>query len=144
MHREILTYPIELKEVRAELHHLVEYLVSGGFSSCEVQFGGGWGIYYYPTDDWSYVTFSLDSVLNEIERVEALGYGILGRDELYIRVPGVPLEFHFCGDSDIHVSLDAAHQISESLYQRWKSLGYRPAEWVTATKDSPPERVRFE
>ncbi len=144
MLREILTYPLERAQLRDELAHLVDFLTRRGYEHCTALFGGSWGLDYYSTDDWEYVELALRSLPDEVVRVESLGFGSLGTSDLFVRVPGLPLEFHFCNDSDIHVTLEEPNEIAEALYQRWRSLGYRPAEWVKPVSGPPSERLRFE
>lgn len=147
MSREILTYPLEPEQVRAELNHVVQYLISQGFESCEVEFGFAWGNEYYTGKEWGAVALELSMLPDEVARVESLGYGCLGglgQNDLYIAVPGLPLKFRFCNDSDIHISLDGPHYIAEALYERWRRLGYRPAEWMDSEGGPPRKRVRFE
>jgi hypothetical protein len=144
MTREILTYPISKEQMKEELRYCAQHFRALGYDNCEVLFGSSWGNNYYATSEWSFVEFQVLRLVEEVARVEALGFGRLGSDDLFIRLPSRELEFRFCNDSDIHISFDEPNEITEVFYQRWKSRGFKPAEWVKPEKGPPTERVRFD
>ena len=131
MSREILTYPLERPSLEAELAFLAEYFRALGSDHCAAFFGHAWGE-RYPEGGWTAVDLPLESPVAEVSRVEASGFGQLGDDDLFITIPPFLVEFRFCNDSDIHLSFEHASDITEAFYQRWRDLGFRPAEWGSA------------
>ena len=140
MQRELLTDPLTGKQLREELHYFVEFYAAKGISSCSVLFGHAWGIKYYPTKDWLEEDVLLRSLLAKVEQVEASGLGRLGSDDLFLKLPG--LEFLFCNDSDLHLIFAQADPDIEHFFQRWKRLGFRPAEWLKTERHGPGQKVR--
>jgi hypothetical protein len=140
MRREILTYPLSKQDLREELRHFVAFFGGKGVATCRVLFGSAWGIHYYPGKEWSEEEVALTNLITKVEEVEASGIGKLGLDDLFLKVPG--MEFLFCNDSDIHVFFTKHHPDIESFYQRWKTLGFKPAEWLKNERHGPGEKVR--
>ena len=48
MLREIVTSPIERKQLHEELDFMVQYFLEKGVTTCTVLFGFAWGNDYYP------------------------------------------------------------------------------------------------
>jgi hypothetical protein len=140
MKREILTYPISAAELKAELAFFAEHFRSLGYAHCEALFGWAWGNKYYTTTTWDRVYIPLTDLLSEVQRVESAGLGLLGRDDLFLSVPPLNLEFQFCNDSDIHVFFEGPAEIPEFFYNRWKVCGFHPAKWTT---NDAGQRVRL-
>jgi hypothetical protein len=140
MKREVLTYPLSKQQLREELRHFVEFFSDKGNATCCVLFGSAWGNDYYPSNEWLEETVALGHLIAKVEEVEAAGHGTLGTDDLFLKVSG--LEFLFCNDSDIHISFVEHQPDIEHFYQRWKELGFKPAEWLKNERHGPGERVR--
>ncbi len=102
-----------------------------GRSRCKRILGHAWGE-HYPDGGWTAVDLPLEALVGEVLRVEAAGFGELGYDDLYVTIPPITLEFRFCNDSDIHLSFEEPSEITEHFYQRWRDLGFQPAEWGSA------------
>lgn len=143
MNREIITYPINSVQMKDELSFLAEYFQKVGYEYCEVLFGFAWGNEYYDSAKWEYEKIPLNKLVEKVIGVETNGFGEIGTDDLFIKVQGLLLEFRFCNDSDIHLSFDVSGEISEYFYNRWKSLGYLPAEWLKDNKGKPSKRLRL-
>ena len=131
MTREILTYPIDRPSLEAELAFLAEHFRGLGCDSCTAFFGHAWGE-HYPQDPWTAVALPLEALVAEVSRIEEAGFGALGNDDLFITIAPFPLEFRFCNDSDIHLSFEAPSDTTEVFFQRWRALGFKPAEWGSA------------
>ena len=140
MQREVLTDRLSNQQLRNELRFLVEFYTAKGIISCGVLFGSAWGNRYYPTKDWVEEDVPLGNLLAKVEEVEALGIGRLGADDLFLKLLG--LEFLFCNDSDIHLMFSEDHLDIEYFFQRWKRLGFKPAEWLKAERHGPGQKVR--
>ena len=140
MQREVLTHPLSGQQLRDELRYFVQFYSAKGIVSCSVLFGHAWGINYYPTKDWLEEDVHLSNLLAKVEQVEASGLGRLGTDDLFLKLQG--LEFLFCNDSDIHLIFSASHPDVEYFFQRWKQLGFKPAEWLKTERHGPGQKVR--
>lgn len=140
MLREIVTYPLERKQLQEELDFMVQYFRKKGVTTCTVLFGCAWGNEYYPGNDWVDEETPLEKLVEKVRAIEESGMGALGKDDLVVKV--ADLEFRFCNDSDIHIRFTAPDNESESFYLRWKKLGYQPAEWVKNKENDPGKRVR--
>jgi hypothetical protein len=140
MQREVLTHPLTEPQLQEELRHFVEFYSAQGIAACNVLFGSAWGNEYYPTKDWLEEQVSLRDLIAKVKQVEVSGYGRLGSDDLFLKLPG--LEFLFCNDSDIHIAFSDSHPDIEYFFQRWKKLGFKPAEWLKAERHGPGEKVR--
>ena len=140
MDREVVTYPLEVQEVREELRHFVEFFSAKGVTTCKVLFGSAWGCEYYPSNVWTPEEIALARLIEKVEAVETSGLGALGEDDLFIEVPG--MEFRFCNDSDIHILFTEHHPDIEAFFERWKKLGFKPSEWIKNRKIGPGEKVR--
>jgi len=82
----------------------------------------------------------LAELVAKVKALAAAGLGTLGSNDLFLKVAG--LEFLFCNDSDVHISF-AQHQPDiEHFFQRWKQLGFEPAEWLHREQHGPGEKVR--
>jgi len=140
MKREVLTYPLSEQQVRAELAHVVEFYLAKGATTCRVLFGFAWGNKYYPSNEWFEEDVALINLSAKVAEVEATGLGRIGSDDLYLRMDD--LEFRFCHDSDIHISFIEHHPEMEHFYQRWKMLGFKPAEWLKDEPHGSSKKVR--
>lgn len=141
MLREIVTYPLERKQLQEELDFMVQYFLEKGVPTCTVLFGFAWGNDYYPGNEWFDEEIPLEKVFEKVRKIEESGMGALGKDDLFVKVSG--LEFQFCNDSNIHIRFTESNKDSESFYLRWKERGYQPAEWIKNKENDPAERVRF-
>ena len=142
MRHEILTYPMEPAQMKEELSFLADHLEALGLD-CEVLFGSAWGNEYYETNSWNYERISPKALPDKVLQVEESGIGQLGKDDLYVRIPNLDLEFRFCNDCDIHLDYEPHAPMVEFFYQRWRSRGFSPAEWVRVPDGAPTERLRF-
>ncbi len=141
MEREILTYPITCKQLNDELSFVIEYFSKKGIEKCNILFGFAWGNEYYPGKEWPEEEIELIDLIQKVKDIEASGIGVLGKDDLFVKLLG--LEFRFCNDSDVHIYFYEHTEDIEFYYTRWKGLGYRPAEWLKNQKNGPGKRVRF-
>lgn len=140
MNREILTHPLSKEQVRAEFHHFIEFFSAKGVATCQVMFGFAWGNEYYPGNEWTEENIALANLTKKVEEVEASGLGALGRDDLFVKVPG--MEFQFCHESDVHLFFAEDHPDIETFFQRWKKLGFKPAEWLKNGEKGAKQKIR--
>ncbi len=143
MKREILTFPIERIQIQEELKFFVEYFTKKGLLYCQVLVGSAWGMDYHTTPNWNYDNSILSELLDKVKYLEDKDYGRLGSDDLFLKFENLQIEFLFCNDSDIHIKFTETSEIIESFYERWKSLGYSPAEWGHDEKGKPTNRIRL-
>ena len=143
MKREILTHPIGPFQVKEELEFLVEYFREIGYDECEAYFGFAWGNEYYSNGEWTPIRIPLDRLASQVRRVETGGLGMLGSDDLFVSFPALGLEFRFCNDSDLHMAFEHPNETTEFFYQRWKALGFSPAEWEKTSDGKTGERLRI-
>jgi hypothetical protein len=143
MQREILTYPLEPAQIKQELQFLAEQLHNFGCSECDILLGFEWGMAYYGTNPATYERIATDALVAKIVAAEETGLGRLGQDDLYVRIIEHEIEFRFCNDCDIHLTFEPPSVLAESFYQRWKSQGFSPAEWVKVPGAAATERIRF-
>jgi hypothetical protein len=140
MKREVLTYPLSEQQMREELAHVVEFYLAKSATTCRVLFGYAWGNDYYLTKEWLEEEVALNNLIAKVAKVEATGVGRIGSDDLFLQVDD--LEFLFCHDSDIHISFIEHHPEMEHFYQRWKMLGFKPAEWLKDEPHGSSKKVR--
>jgi len=131
MPREILTYPISKAAMWQELEFLVDTLVQLDQLELKASFGFAWAEEFHA--GWNEITVSGPELLSEVRRMEASEKGELGFNDLFIRLPQLAVEFHYCNDSDIHLTFDQPSDFTESFYSRWKARGFTPAEWLKET-----------
>ena len=142
MKKEILTYPLSKEQIDKELAFFAQYFIESGHKEFEILFGYAWGNEYYDTNEWNYETIEIEQLVNKVTSLEAKGFGVLGCDDLFIKIPGQSFDFRFCNDSDIHISFKESNSIIEDFYNRWKALGYSPAEWAEG-ENNKKQRVRI-
>lgn len=126
MQQEIITTVIGRDALRAELVFLTASLPAWGISECSVLFGFAWGNEYYPGNTWDYIRLPAEAVQGEVERVEAIGSGSLGDDDLFVFLPEFGTEFRFCHEEDLHLSYDAPSDLSVFFLRRWSDKGFGP------------------
>jgi len=140
MQREVLTHPLSEPQLREELRYFVEFFSAKDIASCAVLFGSAWGNKYYPTKDWLEEDVPLSSLLAKVEEVEVSDFGALGSNDLFLKLSG--LEFLFCNDSDIHIFFSEPNHDIEHFFQRWKQLGFKPAQWLNTERHGSGQKVR--
>jgi hypothetical protein len=135
----IITKTLDVTRLREELSYLAHFFQIQGSVACKVVFGFAWGNEYY-AGDWVPEDTPIRELEAKITSVEASGLGALARDDLYVTIAGV--EFLFCHEGDIHLEFDASRDVAEHFFERWRDLGYRPAEWHGAAGDGLGVKVR--
>jgi hypothetical protein len=126
MQYEIITRSLDVSDMWRELSFVSKHLQQLGEDRCFVIFGFAWGSEYYDGGLWKEVEIPIIKLAEEVGRVQQAGLGSLGSDDLFIRVPQLEIEFHFCNDSDIHLSYEQPSELSEFFYENWKSKGFSP------------------
>jgi len=129
MKRQHLTRELSVSDLRSELGYIAEYLSSNGHNTGLVLFGFAWGNDYYETSSWEEETIPLTELSAKVKTVESQDIGSLGSDDLFLKVGGI--EVHFCHHSDIHLSFESPDTVTEHFFDRWKSQGFEPVEWLT-------------
>lgn len=140
--RQILTYPLNERQIKEELQFFCDYLQENNYLSCEVLFGFAWGTEFYGNQDWDYISIPTKNLIEQVSQLKQKGMGSLGRDDLCVRVAELPYEFQFCHESDIHISFNRSGAFIEFFYERWKILGYSPAEWENSEGGKSSIRLR--
>ena len=130
MSREITTYPISTEEIWEELLYLAEYFLHRGHESCELLFASAWGNDYYDTNIWYPELVPLAELSEKVKQVETSGIGHLGNNDLFIKIPGLSLEFQFCHHSDIHLFFGDPDETTGHFFARWESRGFTPRERI--------------
>lgn len=129
MNREIVTSVIGADLVRAELSFFARHFQESGQKTCGVLFGFAWGNDYYPGNEWDHVNIPLAKLVEEVERVESLGWGRVGADDLFVTLDELAVELRFCHEADLHLTFQAGAELGEFYFERWSALGFKPSEW---------------
>jgi hypothetical protein len=141
MAREISIHEVDQNVLRAELKHLVQYLLDRGHEQCELEFGWHWGMEYPPEAPWGTLHVPLTAVDAEVQKPEDEGIGEFGRDDVTIRVPPLDCEFLFCHHSGIHLTFAQPSQVVEAFQARWLSAGLAVEERDrTSTPNTAPQQ----
>ncbi|QMW16458.1 hypothetical protein H3302_19490 [Pseudoalteromonas sp. MT33b] len=123
---EFHTKTLDKNQLKNELEFIAKYLLNSGISECKILFGFGWGINYYPTNQWLPETILIGELISKIHDVETQNLGQLGKDDLFISLPS--FEIKFCNDGDLHLSYSASSKQSSEILNRWQALGFEPRE----------------
>lgn len=137
---EVVTKTVTREQLQSELAFICNHFVTLNENSCFVIFGFAWGNHYYPDAEWNEEEVPLESLIEKVTAVESTELGWIGSDDLFLKFKSV--EFQFCHESDIHVLYQQSNEIVEFFYQRWKSLGYQPSEWLKNQKVGPGKLLR--
>ena len=123
-----------------ELEFLAETLERLGQLELKASFGFAWAEDFHA--GWDEIILSGPKLPSEVRQMETSEIGELGLNDLFIRVPHLGVEFHYCNDSDIHLTFEQPSDFTEAFYARWKERGFTPAEWLKGTAEGPGTRLR--
>ncbi len=110
------------EKLLTEVAEIISFFTSVGVNTCHVMLGFGWGIKYYPSDEWEKEEIMLDSLQAFIENIEDKGLGKIGKDDLFIWVGST--EFKLCNDGDIHLRCSNVTEEQEYFLKRWQQKGW--------------------
>lgn len=130
MNREIVTDPIGIEDLWADLKANVELLRKSGYGVAMVFFGFAWGKYIYE-DQWKEIPVPLDELETTVREAEEKGFGCLGNDNLYFTTEELPLRLNYSYESVIHLSYSEGNEIALKIQKRWLSHG-----WLTESGNS--------
>jgi len=120
----VLTGELTRDQMWDELRHTAAEFQRVGALICNVEFGFAWNL----ADDEKARTVASAHVEALIRDHERLGAGLLGEDDVRLRVDGI--EVLFCHDSDVHVFHDDERRsLVAGWVERWISLGGSPSFW---------------
>ena len=124
MNKEIVTDPLTANDLWSDLKHNVSYLLQQDIKQVHCLFGYSWGNYIYK-DCWHDLPIDLENLEALIKRYEALKYGRLGDDNMYINVPELDTRICYSHEADIHLSFSNTNLLVENILHRWDSDQWR-------------------
>lgn len=130
MNRELITDPLGIEDLWADLRANIELLKTSGYTRALVFFGFGWGEYIYE-NHWEDIPMLLDDLETSIMDAEKKGYGSLGNDNLYFTIEEIPLRLSYSYESVIHLSYTGDNDIALTIQKQWLSQG-----WLTESRKS--------
>ena len=130
MNRELLTDPLGLEDLWADLRENIEFLKASGYTEALVFFGFAWGEQIYE-DKWREFPINLDDLESRVRDAEHKGFGSLGKDNLYFTIEDIPIRLNYSYESVIYLSYSEGSDIASAIEQRWLSRG-----WLTEFQKS--------
>lgn len=130
MNRELVTDPLGVEDLWADLRTNIELLKASGYTEALVFFGFGWGKHIYE-GQWQDLPMALDTLERRIVEAQEKGFGSLGSDNLYFTIEALPIRLTYSYESDIHLSFADENAIVATIRQRWLSQG-----WLTESLKS--------
>lgn len=130
MNRELVTDPLGVGDLWADLRANIQLLKSSGYTDALVFFGFGWGKHIYE-DQWQDLPLELDDLEPRIIEAEQKGFGRLGSDNVYFTIEALPIRLNYSYESDIHLSYADENDIVSTIRERWLSQG-----WLTESQKS--------
>ena len=117
---EIVTEVLSRAQVEAELKALPAQLRKPGVDHVEAMYGIG------ACDDqdvlWQWHAVDLPDLPAFVASSIEAGYFRPASSDLFIRTPDEAIEFHFCHESDVHLS--APDAIAGEVEREWRQRGY--------------------
>ena len=123
MRKEIVTDPLSVKDLRADLRKNISLIRRLGVSQLSVLFGFSWGKRIY-NGEWEEIEVSVDAIEKMIDDAEKKGYGKIGDDNLYITIPEFIARLHYSYETDIHLSYSGKNRFVDKIIKRWSSNGW--------------------
>ena len=132
MNRELVTDPLGVEDLWADLRENIQLLKSSGYTGAMVFFGFAWGEHMYE-GKWKDIPMSLDDLEKSIRDAEDKGFGSLGSDNLYFTIEEIPIRLSYSYESVIHLSYSEGNDndMALTIQNRWLSLG-----WLTESQKS--------
>ena len=130
MNREIVTDPVGVEDLWADLRANIELLRASGYTEAVVFFGFAWGKDIYE-DQWVDISMSLDDLETNVRKAEDKGFGSLGNDNLYFTIQELQLRLNYSYESVIHLSYSEGNEIALTIQKRWLSQG-----WLNESRNS--------
>lgn len=118
MNREIITDPLDAKDLKVDLRQNMVLLQEWGIYKILLLFGYAWGNSYY-RGIWKDIPVTPGQVENLVTEIEHKGYGALGNDNLYITIPDLEVRLQYSYECDIHLSYSIPDDFVQSIYDRW-------------------------
>jgi len=130
MNRELVTDPLGVEDLWADLRTNIELLKASGYTEALVFFGFGWGKHIYE-NEWQDLPVALDILEQRVVEAQEKGFGSLGSDNLYFTIEALPIRLNYSYESDIHLSYADENDIVATIRERWLSQG-----WLTESQKS--------
>ncbi len=129
--------PLDVQAVRLDFEAFVAELESRPSEKVHVVFGFAWGNEIYE-HDWLELVLTGSELRARVEAAEAAGLGKVGADDLFIRLPLLGVERHYCHEADIHVTANSSNNPYLQAERRaWLERGWT----VFPCGESAPGRV---
>ena len=109
---QLTIQPYPREELLSFLDFLLPALVDHGIHKVQIMFGWLWSK-QVPT--WQDIDLDTEKLKDEVRRVESLGDGNIGDDDLVIRVPSEELEIELCHEADVHVTFSRLSPLVSSI-----------------------------
>ena len=114
----VLTGELTREQMLEELRYTASEFQRVGVLMCNVEFGFAWQLADHEKVT-SVAPADVEALIQDLERVNA---GVLGEDDVRLRVDGI--EVLFCHDSDVHVFHDDERlSLVLGWTNRWVALG---------------------
>ena len=130
MNRELVTDPLGVEDLWADLRTNIELLKASGYNEALVFFGFGWGKHIYE-NEWRDLPMTLDALVQRVVEAQEKGFGSLGSDNLYFTIEALQIRLNYSYESDIHLSYADENDIVSTIRERWLSQ-----EWLTESLKS--------
>jgi len=122
MNREMVTDPLGVEDLWADLHINLKHLKELGVKEVLLLFGFSWGKSIYGKDQtWYDMPVALDQVETMLTDAHKKGYGALGHDNLYISIPGFDARLQYSHEIDIHLSFGKLNPFVDAVLARWNA-----------------------
>ena len=130
MNREIVTDPLGVEDLWADLRANIELLKVSGYTAALVFFGFAWGKDIYE-GQWKEIPMLLDDLELTVHKAEDKGFGSLGNDNLYFTIEELQLRLNYSYESIIHLSYSEGNEIALTIHRRWLLQ-----EWLNESRNS--------
>jgi hypothetical protein len=131
MNRELVTDPLGVEDLWADLKENIVLLKASGYKEAMVLFGFGWGEHIYE-EEWKDIPMPLDDLETKVKEAESKGFGTLGNDNLYFTIEEIPIRLNYSYEGIIRLSYSEGNDIASVIMKRWLSQG-----WLTESQRSP-------
>lgn len=131
MRYELIGRPSNEAEVRRDFEEFCASLESQPGHQVRVVFGFAWGNNIYK-DKWIELELSGADLRKKIAEAEHKKNGRIGEDDLFVTLPDMGVERHYCHEADVHVTAqrhDHPYILAEK--QKWIARGWKIYERQT-------------
>lgn len=118
---EIVTDPLQGRDLKCDLEVNLAHLNTLGVGQVALLFGFSWGKHIY-AGEWKELPVSPDEVIAQVNGAEKLGFGRLGDDNLYLAVEQYNLRLQYSHEADIHLSFGTPNRLVHDILDRWTAM----------------------